>query len=681
MGDHKGSPLLFSYHSSDCSDHTMRIYFFSCLLLLGSMGFGWSELLAQKAVDAPSVDFTYDAVKAKYPDEEVLFLNRNERLDIDFVEGEWKMQRQVNEEILYLSESASLFSQRSIPFSSFEEIEDVKASTLIPTIKGKKLRYVSFPVENIETKDVMDDGIFYSDHKEKAIVFPAMQEGAVTQLSYTEQSKEPHLLSAFYFGSYSPVEQVRFELSFPEHVQIDYDLMGMQTERIKFDKKKDGDRWLYTWTAEELDKVEREPMAPNVLRYLPHLVVRITEATKEDGDKVQVLHDVSGLYAWYSELVQGVNSQPDPQLQSIVADLTEGVNDEREKVKRIFQWVQNNVKYVAFEDGLGGFIPREAKDVCSKRYGDCKDMSSILVTMLKEAGIPAYMTWIGTRDRHYNYEEVPSPVVDNHMIAATKLDGEYLFLDATGDFIPFGFPTSMIQSKDALIGLSADEFHIEPVPVIEKEKSQAKDVIHLSINERDLIGKGVSSRSGFKKVFAEYDKMRADADDNEQFYDEFLRMGNNKFTIEKVESDGFFERDKDLVINYDLSIPGYATKAGDKYYIDMNLRKKYKNSKIDLEKRKLDREYDYKFMEQMEVRLDIPEGYGVNTLPANLSHEGELFGFTQTYSTSADGKQVVMKQDIYINHLILEKQHFPNWNKMIEQLNTAYGEVLVLEKK
>ena len=53
---------------------------------------------------------------------------------------------------------------------------------------------------------------------------------------------------------------------------------------------------------------------------------------------------------------------------------------ELEKVKAIYYWAQKNVKYVAFEYALGGFVPRDANDIYSKKYGDCKDNSSIMNT-------------------------------------------------------------------------------------------------------------------------------------------------------------------------------------------------------------------------------------------------------------------------------------------------------------
>ena len=55
-------------------------------------------------------------------------------------------------------------------------------------------------------------------------------------------------------------------------------------------------------------------------------------------------------------------------------------------------------------------------------------MASLIVTMLKVAGVKSYRTWIGTRDLPYKYSQVPTPLVDNHMIATyIAADGQYYF--------------------------------------------------------------------------------------------------------------------------------------------------------------------------------------------------------------------------------------------------------------
>ena len=84
---------------------------------------------------------------------------------------------------------------------------------------------------------------------------------------------------------------------------------------------------------------------------------------------------------------------------------------------------------------MEGFVPRDAKVVCSRRFGDCKDMASILTEMMQAAKIPAWFTWIGSRDLPYSFSSLPLPLVSNHMICTIQLKDQYIFLDAHGSHL------------------------------------------------------------------------------------------------------------------------------------------------------------------------------------------------------------------------------------------------------
>ncbi len=622
-----------------------------------------------------------DELKKEFPDEDVVFLQKKEHLFINFENDKWDIKREVQEDMLYLENSASIYAEKSIFYTSFEEINDLKAETKVPIKKGKKIKYKSQQVTQIETKDIFSGSVFYSDAKEKTFVFPATQKNAITKLSYTERIKDPHMLSSFYFTAYAPILLTEYKVTVPKHVEITYKMLGQNTENITFNKKSKEGFTTYSWVAKKVDKIKRETDGPSTAYYVPHLVVYISKVI-DDGKETIVLKDVDGLYQWYYSLVKDINKEDDDYLKNVVAELLVGANDDAEKTKRIFQWVQSNIKYIAFEDGLGGFIPREAKDVGAKKYGDCKDMSSIIVEMLTIAEIEANLTWIGTRDRPYSYYEVPSPIVDNHMIASTKIDGQTVFLDATGDYQPFGFPTSMIQGKEALIGIDKNTYRIEKVPVVPKEKNNEFEIIKLSIDEdgKTLKGKASFERTGYKKVFAEYSRLRAEGDGSESkaFFNEFLRKGSNKFNVTEVDDKGFYDPNQILTIDYDFEIPDYVTNASGKLYVNLNLNRKYEEGNIDVEKRTIAKESEYLYVEGFELILTVPNGYELDYLPPNSSFEHENFGFEIKYQKEKE--KIKMSTKVYMNFLLLEKDKFNDWNDMFDKLKEAYQEVVVLKK-
>src|SRR6185295_13248471 len=159
---------------------------------------------------------------------------------------------------------------------------------------------------------------------------------------------------------------------------------------------------------------------------------------------------------------------------------------------------------------MRGQIPHTGSYAFEKRYGDCKDMANLVVTMLRMAGISSYRTWIGTRDLPYRYTQWPTPLVDNHMIATyVGPDHRYYFLDATGSHTPFGFPSSMIQGKEALIGKDKDTYEIKEVPEVSMKINFSKDSVELELDKGNITGKGKKSFEGYLKVSASYELDKA----------------------------------------------------------------------------------------------------------------------------------------------------------------------------
>ncbi|MFT6748052.1 MAG: hypothetical protein ACJAZ2_002410, partial [Glaciecola sp.] len=393
-----------------------------------------------------------------------------------------------------------------------------------------------------------------------------------------------------------------------------------------------------------------------------------------------VLPDTKALYSWYHSIVKDVNVEKSEVLKSITDSLLVGVEDTQEKAKKIYYWVQDNIKYVAFEDGMGGFVPRNASLVCQRRFGDCKDMSSILVEMLGYAGIEGHLTWIGTRDLPYRYSEIHTPAVDNHMIASYNFKGKTVFLDAVGTYTPYGFTTEMIQGKEALIGVNDKEFQIQKVPVVAKQDNAKTDVVQLSIYKEKLIGKGEIIARGYSKLDMVYGLINLNDTKRKEKLITLLHKGNNKFLVDEASFDGIADRDKDLNLKYKFTLGNYINRYKNELYINLHLTKELRGSDVDTAKREgVPVKFDYTMMNNYTVSFAIPKGYLLHHIPSDESFEGDHFGFHFMYSKS--GGKVTLETVYYNDLLIMDESHFEQWNEMVAKLSLAYKENLVFKKQ
>ena len=158
-----------------------------------------------------------------------------------------------------------------------------------------------------------------------------------------------------------------------------------------------------------------------------------------------------------------------------------------------------------------------------------------------------------------------------------------------------------------------------------------------------------------------------------------LEKGSNKFKIQKASFEGLKDRDKSLKIDYDFTIEDYVKSAGDDFYINLNFDKHFKNSKLDIEKRKgISVEYEHKIFDKDDIEITLPDGIEITYLPKNSDYSNEEFGFSIKYEKS--GNKILMKKEIYINTLMLKETNFVAWNSMIKKLNKAYKDVVVLKE-
>ncbi len=631
--------------------------------------FGFSPL-ATLAQNIPK--FNLAQIKAKYPDAEMVYLNRIERINIDLMDGKPVIESTHQQDRLFMTDRASVWADDRVQYSeAFQAIKDLKAVSYIPNKAG----FLTTEITNIITeKPSPGGGIFYDDSFVKKFTYTGAKQGGVGSLSYKEVSTNPFMMGGFLFGSFVPVVNAELSVTFPESVKVSYKSYG-NVKNIVFKQTTLNGKMTYSWKMLNSKELLIESESLPIRYYAPQIYLYIENYTA-NGHTTEVLGSVPKLFDYYKSLVKNLNQKPDLELKILTDSLTKN-KDELGKIKAVYYWVQDRIKYVAFEEGLGGFVPRQAADVCRKRYGDCKDMASLLTSMLQIAGLDGKLVWIGTRDIPFKYAENPSMSVDNHMIAAIKYKNQWQFLDATDDRIDFGLPTTHIQGKEAMIMLG-DTYEIVTVPVVSATQNTKKDSITLSWTGRTLIGNGVCEYDGQSKGYIKTVTQYLSETKRSEYFQSLLGRGSNKCNIERNNIVNYQERDKPLRFEYSFKVPDYVQQVGSEVFINPNLIKTWADKRIE-SSRKLDIKYDHRWSENNVITLAIPAEYEVTNLPPNASFNNPEFGFDVKYEQK--NNQILIYSKLTLNTILLKKANFGEWNKMIDQLTDSYNEVILLKKK
>ncbi|ARV16052.1 DUF3857 domain-containing protein [Polaribacter sp. SA4-12] len=608
-----------------------------------------------------------------HPEDARIRLQQETVITIEATKEGLEINQEFLEEDLYLNQAATYNSKNTLNFSAFFELNQIEASSF----SFENNEYVEKEVVKFTEKDELNTS-FYDDTKSLNYVYPNLRKGSKSKLKYSQKIKNPRFLMPFYFGEYYPIKKNKITIIADKGVNLEFRKFNISDDKIKFTKEEKRKQTIYTWELNDQEKYEHEAYTPNYKTILPHIVPIIT-SYKIKKETKKVLGEVSDLYDWYYSLVENVNIEPaNQELVTLVAKITADKKTDLEKVKAIYYWTQKNIKYIAFEYALGGFIPRESNEVFRKKYGDCKDNSSILYRMLEIAGVKGNLTWIGTRSIPYTYEEVPTPVVDNHMILSYENNGRTYYLDATGRYIKFGIPTSFIQGKEALVSYGKD-FKIKKVPVVAAKENAIIDITNIKIENGSVIGSSKTSISGYPKIDVFNDLENENTQTKlKQFYNRMFEKGNNKFLVSSFKEANKYHYDNGFIVDYDFEIKNYSKKLGDEIYINLNLNKDLTYYKTD-KKRENAIEYDYKRYFKYTTNLEIPTGYKVDYLPEAVKVSNEFLTSEITYVV--EGNKVIYNHTIELNFLVLSLEQQKEVNKLIKKIERNYKEIVVLKKE
>ncbi len=284
----------------------------------------------------------------------------------------------------------------------------------------------------------------------------------------------------------------------------------------------------------------------------------------------------TALGKWYTQL-EADRPAPSPEIAAQTQQLIAGAPDFYTKLTRITEYIQKNIRYFIVLRGIGGMQAHPAAEIFRNRYGDCKDKTTLLISMLQVAGIHAYYVPVDSRrgvvdplspslygDHMITAIEIPAATEDKRLQAVVKAkDGRrFLIFDPTDERTPVGNLRADLQGSYGLLS-AGDASQVIELPVLPPAASgtEMRGTFTLAA-DGTLTGAVDSSHFGPEgadlRLFLKYtdEKERHDAFETYVAHD---LPGLTLNTFEFVQPPAL---DKPLEFHYRIAAPGYAHTAG-----------------------------------------------------------------------------------------------------------------------
>jgi transglutaminase-like putative cysteine protease len=627
------------------------------------MLFYCSLIVAQKNSDpTPEEISTAKTLREKYDKFDIVVLNSLEKVNFSLNKTNElvTVNYSINEELMNINHRADI--QKYEFYDSQSEIERF-------SLKYKSDKTTYFTVKDEFYKS---DDLFYNDARVKYMQVDFPVQGYSYKYQMEKNIKDSKYFTSIYFTDEYPIIKKTIIVEVPNWLELEIKEFNFNGFSIQKSSTKKEESTLYTYTIENSTGNHSESYSPGPSFLYPHLLF-ITKSFTVKGEKKALFSTTADLYKWYKSLIDTMNDDPTVYAAK-VKELTSGAKTEEEKIKNIYYWVQDNIRYIAFEDGIAGFKPDDSQNVFQKRYGDCKGMANLTKQMLKSAGFDARLCWIGTNHIAYDYT-TPSLSVDNHMICAVFKNGKRYFLDGTEKYNSLGEYAERIQGKEVLIE-DGTHFIVDKIPVESAAANTEKSTINYTLANETLKGTVQMEFMGESMTSFLYNYNSIKNDKKEDALKWYLNSRDKNCVVSNIKTSDLFNRDQKVVLNYDVTIANHISSFDNEIYIDLNYDKEFNS--FDFKDRKTDFLLNYKSLDDITITLQIPEGYTISKVPENIAIATEDYTISMRYEVK--GNQIKYTKKFLFNNGRIRASKFEEWKKHFAEIQKNYNEQVVLTK-
>jgi len=536
-------------------------------------------------------------------------------------------------------------------------------------------------VDKFETSALVNDkyyqsnDIFHSDIRMKYANYSLRQKGLTRKIETEKTYKDIKYLTKVYLTSQQSALQRTVKFTIPKAFDVDLVSVNFEGHIVEKVETQKGNNREVEYRIKNLEGFSEEESLPGASYIYPHVLI-LPKTYKDDDVNEAFFNSLDALYAWYAQLVAEVENKPE-ELIGMVEKLTTSVDSEEDKIKNIFYWVQDNIRYIAFEDGIAGYQPENCQTVFFNRYGDCKGMANLMKEMLKLAGFDARLVWLGTKSVATNYS-TPCLASDNHMICAVKQGDDFIYLDGTEKYTLLGAYAERIQNQEVLIEDGPSFIHTK-IPAQEHLKNTKDYSLRLRMTkENALVGAVKISEKGeaMSRVMHRYNQTRTD--EKEAFLKRYLALYDKFITIENMKVPSMNRSMEELILSGDITIKNKVSTFDDELYLYLDPYRIFEHYDLG-EDRQFPLWISHKHNDKIHIEFELPEGYELSSLPASLDVQNDDFQFNLAYKL--EGNKVFYEVQIQIPNSEVAKPNLMAWNKAIKSLKAAYDEPIVLVKK
>lgn len=493
--------------------------------------------------------------------------------------------------------------------------------------------------------------------------------------SYTVELNGLFNLPSWYVQSREnvAVNKAEFSIAAPKDFDFRYTCSNIDLEPEILEDK---GRVKYSWKVENLKPIEIEPMGPPVQDQLPILKIAPNEFTISgyDGDA----STWNSFGAFNHSLQEDLKTLP-PETVQMAKEMVADIENPYEKIKTIYNYVQDNTRYVSIQLGIGGWQPFSPDYVDSNKFGDCKALSHYTHSLLKEVGIPSYYTLINAGARAKSVDPSFSGNQFNHAILSVPVENDTLFLECTSQTSPVNYLGSFTDDRYACI-VKPNGGELIKTPAYTKENNYINQESRMQLDDNG--NALVQTKMLFVGEKQSYYRNLANYTSKEDQRKKLIES----FDIPSFELKEYaFTKNDDnppcsIELNTEMALRDFASKAGIRYIFAPVLeRGKLKvPGSVEDRKHQVVNKRAYGLKETVTVK--IPEGFEIENYQTEPQLLESDFGKISSILKEVDATTIEYEMVFEMEKFSLPAERYEDYRSFIQEVNNILNAQVVIKK-
>ncbi|SFR88726.1 DUF3857 domain-containing transglutaminase family protein [Maribacter stanieri] len=503
--------------------------------------------------------------------------------------------------VTVLNESGSKHVNAKVFYDNETSIKDLEA--IILDANGKE-------IEKFKEKDFIDqtatgEGTLYSDSRVKYLRYTPTKYPYTVVLTEKHTTSDTAFMPRWFFmdGYRLSVEKSEFNLNLPSTIKYRYKENNLADYNVIRSEIESG----VNYTAVNLKALESEDFDPEFIEFAPNVQFALEDFHLKGVEGHATSWKEFG--GWiYNSLLKGRGELNASTIQK-VQTLVRGIEDPKEKIKIVYQFVQDNTRYISVQMGIGGWEPISAIEVDRVKYGDCKGLTNYTMALLKAVGIESYYTIVsaGPNMRSLDYD-FPS-LQGNHAFLNVPLVDEEIWLECTSQVVPANFSGTFTDNRYVL-KVGPDGGEMVKSRQYTSEQSKQMTTANIIIGESEINAQLKIKSTGIQ-YNQKYGLSNDSKEDVEKYYKRHWDYIND---VHILNHDIVNDKDNiETIENIDIKTSGYLSKAGDRLLFAPNMLNRNEYVPKRDKERNRDIVINRGYLDEDEFIIEIPNGYEIES--------------------------------------------------------------------